>query len=367
MKQQRKKIALLTVLLALLLVVGGLPLSSAATDSQGGGTVKVDGSKAEPAKKDAQRGGEVTDAGETIPITIDNSFFLSKYTREKGYSLDGMEVKVKNNKTGQIYTFSGPGEEVAAKPNVKKYQITGTLPKYNEDGTEATYGYVVPDDIISNLCTLQLDGINYNGPIGNIVHEPGEPVKLNLIWIEQLTPRVDVKFAGEAKEISLKFTQVGRPINRGGGLAEMDTDYKVEHTFTVPKAQSTEFYRAFYNWTIVKKFEYLRVPGVMWSNTNVGDRDMLVEATDIDGYAKELTGNYRDGWKLTYTQQLKVTYDLNENGTSSDALEEVVLHGKSPVAVPKITPKDGYRFLGWAVDGNQGGPLLNWWIRQLQS
>ncbi|MGI6257879.1 MAG: InlB B-repeat-containing protein [Anaerovoracaceae bacterium] len=290
----------------------------------------------------------------TIPITIDNSFFLTKYTRDKGYSLDGMEVKVKNNKTGEIHTFSGPGDEVAANPNVKKYQIKGTLPKYNKDDSPATYSYVQPDDIIPNLCTLQLDGVNYNGPSGNIYHEPGEPVKLNLLWIEELTPRVDVEFAGEPMETSLKFTQKGRAINVGG-QATFDPDHKVDHTFDLAKAQNTHFSTAFQNRDIASKFDWLRVPAIIWNTTNTGDRDMLVEGADLDGYAKELTGNYRDGWKLTYTQQLKVTYDLNENGTSADALEEVVLHGKSPIAVPKVTAKEGYRFLGWTLYDNQGG------------
>lgn len=65
--------------------------------------------------------------------------------------MDGMKVRVKNEKTGQIYIFDEPGDEVAANLNVKKYQITGMLPKYNEDDSLATYSCIEPDDIIPQL------------------------------------------------------------------------------------------------------------------------------------------------------------------------------------------------------------------------
>ena len=110
-----------------------------------------------------------------------------------------------------------------------------------------------------NLCPIQLDGVNHNGPTGNPEHESAEPVKVNSFWLEQLTPGVDVQFAGEPMETFLKFIQKGMTINVGG-QATFGLDCEVDHTFTVPKARNTQFFTAFYNRDIARKFEWLRVP-----------------------------------------------------------------------------------------------------------
>lgn len=176
-ERKRRKGAVLSLMLALMLVIGGLPFTSLAMDNE---EVPADAPQVTevvpveeeltveteeeampegdveepvvPAKEPVARAaaveeGPVADtkavaAVEMIPVTIENSFYMTEITRNAGYSLDGFDTTIKNNQTGEIYTFAGLGEkvntykngsnrDVAVDPNVSWYRMEVELPKYN--------------------------------------------------------------------------------------------------------------------------------------------------------------------------------------------------------------------------------------------
>lgn len=214
----------------------------------------------------------------------------------------------------------------------------------------ATYSYV-EEQSTSYSSHMLLNGIHYSNASSNIVHEGGEPLKLRGFWIEQITPIVDIEFFGKPQATSLTFTQTGGT-KTPAGVAVFDPDHKVTATFDVDAAQKTHYVLdGSDKQEIIRDFAHLRAAVYTWDYGNVGDRDFIVDAPDIIGYVKTLTGDYRNGWQLIYKQEMAVNYSAGENGTTTDALSETVLFGEMPASIPNITANDGYGFVGWALEG----------------